>query len=78
MPPTAIGKGARGARGATGGKKGKGKQSNRLPAGRKDCIATHAAACLRFLALCPNFLPELIGRGGQVCVRRECVSGVRG
>lgn len=48
-----------------------GKGSNRLPAGRKDCIATQASACLRFLALVPDFMPELIG---VFCLRAyECV-----
>ncbi len=50
-----------GAGGKSGGKGKKGGDA-RPPAGRKDAIATHAAACLRFLALCANFRQELLGR----------------
>lgn len=49
-------------------KKGKGKGgsgSGRPAAGRKDSISTHAAAILRFLALCPGFVAELMGAAGK-------------
>ncbi|KAF5828330.1 armadillo-type protein [Dunaliella salina] len=58
-PPNAVGKSGR----SSGSRKSKGKQVSRLPAGRKDCISTQASACLRFLATCPEFMPELIASG---------------
>jgi len=51
------------------GKKGPAKSAAKdakkaaIPAGRKDRIATVAAACMRFLALCPKFVDELIASG---------------
>lgn len=32
------------------------------PYGQKDNVATMAAACLRFLALCPGFVEDMTGR----------------
>lgn len=43
------------------GKKSKGSAGERPPAGRKDTTATHAAACLRYLAAVPGFADELMG-----------------
>jgi hypothetical protein len=42
------------------GKKGAADAAN-FPQGRKDVIATAAAACLRFMASCPGFPDHLIG-----------------
>ncbi|KAL6758293.1 armadillo-type protein [Haematococcus lacustris] len=52
-------------RSKSGKKKGsKGKAGDERPAaGRKDHTATQAAACLRFLALCPQFTQHLLESG---------------
>lgn len=60
-PPASIGKKkGKGAKGKSKKKAAAGEA--RLPGGRKDTIATHCAAILRFLALCPGFTEELLGR----------------
>eukprot|EP00798_Chlamydomonas_sp_ICE-L_P025468 gene25468-11127_t len=56
-PPPVISK-----KSAKASKKSK-TSSSGYPQGRKDAIATVAAACLRFLALCPEFVDGLLGSG---------------
>eukprot|EP00967_Tisochrysis_lutea_P002255 scaffold2835_cov21-Tisochrysis_lutea.AAC.3 len=70
--PNSVGKNGR----PSGGRKGKGKQVSRLPAGRKDCISTQASACLRFLATCPEFMPELIVMRMFACTVELCALSV--
>lgn len=48
-------------KGTTGG--GKGKSDKIFPQGKRQAIATASAACLRFLALCPGFVDQLLGSG---------------
>lgn len=59
-PPPALGKKGSKAKAST---KTKGKKGgdDAYPQGRKDAIATSAAACLRFLAVCPGFVEQLLG-----------------
>jgi len=60
-PPAGIGK--KGKSSKPGSKKKGAAGDARPPAGRKDSIATHCAAILRFLALCPGFVEELLACG---------------
>ena len=53
---------------AKGGKKSKKSKGSRkeggeaaYPQGRKDALATSAAACLRFMSSCPGFVEQLMG-----------------
>jgi hypothetical protein len=71
-PPPVAGKGKAGKGGGKAGgssKKKKGASDPDAPQGRKDDIATSAAACLRFLATCPGFTAQLLGRsGGEIAL----------
>ena len=63
-PPVISAKGGKKSKKSSKGSRKEGGEAA-YPQGRKDALATSAAACLRFMSSCPGFVEQLMGEHSQ-------------